>query len=419
MALAFMWGFEVDVPSNGYLDSFWTGVASSTYLGLHSPALFAGSCLTDHSDSHQPAAGYGGGGKCLFLTPDALNHWVELQTPADALDGNPANDGLTSYVISFSYRLMSLAQVGGNRMLAFAQDNSVSGNTFRLFEFTQQTGGGGGITDCKVAVKLSTGEAGGVPTYTTINSTTRCFDVNDWHHVVIEVKQHNVSGRFVMYVDGVKEIEHLGKLDNFLTSPAHATDKIGFQQETSNAKFDHIVVYDTLADLSSGLNAKFIQGLMPNDNDSLGGFARAGTSVGSPVGAAWTDVNGHASNNPEEYDAAKYLEASIASSPATDSYSVNMQDRSVVNAAWSPTTIPAVSVINACYSAENGLIGHVKISGNGGTGFTDSAAKDLKSTGSGIAAQHLISEFWIQNPQTTSDWTGADLDNLVIGLKKA
>lgn len=411
MSIAYLTGFELDLPVTGYVTSGWTVTTSATYGGSHNNALI-NQVATDHADSHQPSVGYGGGGRCVHMQPETFNHWNYLQTPENLMD-NSAGAGLSEYVLSFSFKALTAHQTGGNRVLMSAYDSGYALD--RLFDFTQT--GTGTATKYGVTARLQTGNSGSNPTYTTQASANKCFTYSgggSWHFVQIVVKQHATAGVFKLIVNNIVEIDYSGPLNSFITGATSKTEKVAFEMEGSHGKFDHFVVYNAVADETEARYEKHVQGLMPSGNDSMGTFVRAGASAGSPIGAAWTDVNGDATTNPESFDAAKYVESSVGASPATDNFTLEVQNRSVVHASFAPTHVPSVAIHQMVHGTENAAVAKNRISGDG-SGFTDGTAWQLYD---GDSQGHLIWQNWNTNPQTSNDWTGSDLDNLKIGFKK-
>ena len=411
MAINYLTGFELDAPGQNYLNSGWSATTAATYGGVHNASLLT-SLATDHVDSHQPTVGYGGGGRCLYINPDDPLHWSHLKTADNLLDNDGSgSSGLSEYILSFSYKPMAAHQTGGNRILMCGWDKGYANE--RLFEFTQDGVGSG--SKFGVVARLQTGETGGSPTFTTQTSATQCFTHSPatWAFVQILVKQHDTAGKFKLIVNNVVQIDYSGPLNAFVGSPAGKTENVAFEQEGTAAKYDHFVVYNSTSDETEARYEKHIQGLMPSSNDNMGGFARGGTSVGATASGAWTDING-GSNNPEDFISGKFVTSSVGVTPATDQMSVNMQDRSIVHGSWAPTHIPSVAVVQVINGTESANRALNRISGSP-AGFTDGTIRHPVNRS---GTSHIIGENWNTNPQTSTGWTGTDLDALRIGFKK-
>jgi len=219
---------------------------------------------------------------------------------------------------------------------------------------------------------------------TTVGTSAARLAANQWHRLAVTFQDVASVAHCKLYMDGQLRVSGTAAL----TTLATVTGLRWAGATTGTMFHDHTVVHDSLPEATV---ATWVQGLRPNADDINGAWTP------NPAGSTWSRV----------VDANDGLEMQTTASSV---FSVNLDNRSAVNAAWLAPEVHAVQVW--CNGNGDGSLDDGQAQLNLGASVVTGTTMSMNPGGS-LA--------WAVAPDKPGGvgWAATDLDNISTGYSAA
>ena len=220
-------------------------------------------------------------------------------------------------------------------------------------------------------------------------STTTFPGGTGWHRLVITAD--GINGNYVVYVDGTPEITVTGGTAFSVPAGIDAVLFGAMPRDGHWSYIDHLVLFDNItADSPTAFGEIYIQGLLPNADDTDGAWVRSDNSTQTDIYEMIDD------NSAVDY---------IQTTTNPDEFRVGVESRADIDAAWAPAAVHAVQTLNLPKASGSITQGEAKV---------EIAATTY--TGPANALSTVSTHQW-----HLEEWPGgatvADLDTIKVGLK--
>lgn len=219
---------------------------------------------------------------------------------------------------------------------------------------------------------------------TTIGTTAARLAADQWHRLAVTFQDVASVAHCKLYMDGQLRVSGTAALTTLATVTG-----LRWAGATSTTMYhDHTVLYNTLPEAQ---DATWVQGLRPNADDINGAWTP------NPGGSTWSRV--------VDANDALEMQTSVASV-----FSVNLDNRSAVDAAWLAPDVRAVQVW--CNGHGDGALDDGQAQLNLGASVTTGTTMSMNAGGS-LA--------WAVAPDKPGGvgWAATDLDNISTGYSAA
>jgi len=291
MALVWSWGWEIDAAKEKYQDAGWNrtfGDAASS---------------TNYADSAQPLIGYGGGSRCLRLGYNGVN---KLFSPADIVSVD--NGWLVGY---WKPGITANAAVPAQTPVL----SLMSGTTEII---------GCSVDDMKFQLRISGSED---------SETSLLWSVGRWYRLGIKFDTRGSTWGAELYVNSVPLLSGTVAAAGSIIGNQIIWESTGYGSGDRRHYFDHTFVFDSISD--SGNDALYIQGLRPDADVTDGDWRRSDNDSQTNLYEVLTG----SIDDPAPTNYAKLTGS------ATSSLVVGMQNTSVVDAGYLPTSVKSLHQI--------------------------------------------------------------------------